>query len=129
MDQPIEAYLDVQATESTEPTEPTDEIEITEEIKAVVADPAADEPSARPPAKKKGRASVPTWDEIMFGPSDGESGPLARSAAPRPSSRGRDGRVETTQLKARSEGSARERSSKPRDRAREVATGGSRPPS
>jgi len=65
LEQPIEAYLDVQATESTE------------EIEAVVAeppsDPAEDEPVARPPAKKK-RASVPSWDEIMFGgPSDGGS--------------------------------------------------------
>jgi len=61
VEQPIEAYLDVQATETTE------------EIEAVAADPAADEPPARPPAKKK-RASVPSWDEIMFGgPSDGGS--------------------------------------------------------
>jgi hypothetical protein len=30
------------------------------------ADLHADEPSARP-AKRKGRASVPSWDEIMFG--------------------------------------------------------------
>jgi Protein of unknown function (DUF3071) len=53
-EQPIEAYLDVQATEATA------------EIEAVPADPAALEPPARPPAKKK-RASVPSWDEIMFG--------------------------------------------------------------
>ncbi len=35
-------------------------------------DPAADEPPARRPARKgRGRASVPSWDEIMFGgPSD-----------------------------------------------------------
>jgi hypothetical protein len=33
-----------------------------------VADPAADEPQARRPTRKKSaRASVPTWDEIMFG--------------------------------------------------------------
>ncbi|MBJ7357717.1 septation protein SepH [Nocardioides sp.] len=65
VEQPIEAYLDVQA--------PADE-QTTEEIEAVTAeppadqssDPAADEPPARPPAKKK-RASVPSWDEIMFG--------------------------------------------------------------
>ena len=37
--------------------EPTDE---------PVDDPRADEPSGRP-AKRKGRASVPSWDEIMFG--------------------------------------------------------------
>lgn len=30
-------------------------------------DPAAAEPPAKPPTKKRGRASVPSWDEIMFG--------------------------------------------------------------
>ena len=60
-DQPIEAYLDVQATEATE------------EIEAVTepVDPAAEEPAARPPARRK-RASVPSWDEIMFGGADKE---------------------------------------------------------
>ena len=37
-----------------EPEEPADE-------------PAAEESPARKPAKKRGRASVPSWDEIMFG--------------------------------------------------------------
>jgi hypothetical protein len=39
---------------------------------AEAGDPAADEPAARRPARKgRGRASVPSWDEIMFGgPSD-----------------------------------------------------------
>jgi hypothetical protein len=63
VEQPIEAYLDVQAAP------PADE-QTTEEIEAVAverpADPAAEEPAARAPAKKK-RASVPSWDEIMFG--------------------------------------------------------------
>jgi hypothetical protein len=63
-EQPIEAYLDVQATEATA------------EIPAVTVetpDPAADEPAAKAPTKKK-RASVPSWDEIMFGgPSDEDS--------------------------------------------------------
>lgn len=64
-DQPIEAYLDVQATEATAEI-PTVPVEAT-------VDPAADEPVARPPAKKK-RSSVPSWDEIMFGgPSDEDS--------------------------------------------------------
>lgn len=58
LEQPIEAYLDVQPA-------PTDE-QSTEEIEVVAANPAAGEPPARPPAKKK-RASVPSWDEIMFG--------------------------------------------------------------
>ena len=60
-EQPIEAYLDVQATEATA------------EIEAIAPDPGADEPAARPPAKKK-RSSVPSWDEIMFGgPHDGDN--------------------------------------------------------
>ena len=46
--------------------------EATAEIEAIAPDPGADEPAARPPAKKK-RASVPSWDEIMFGgPTDGK---------------------------------------------------------
>jgi hypothetical protein len=63
VEQPIEAYLDVQAA-------PRADDQTTEEIEAVTAEAAvvehADEPPARPPAKKK-RASVPSWDEIMFG--------------------------------------------------------------
>ena len=62
VEQPIEAYLDVQAPAAPDAG--------TEEIEAVTAETApvehADEPPARAPAKKK-RASVPSWDEIMFG--------------------------------------------------------------
>jgi hypothetical protein len=65
--QPIEAYLDVQATEATATTEEIEAVAVEE-----TADPASHEPPARPPAKKK-RASVPSWDEIMFGSSDGGS--------------------------------------------------------
>ncbi|WP_370247601.1 septation protein SepH [Nocardioides sp.] len=37
----------------------------------VAADePSTEEPPARKPARKKGRASVPSWDEIMFGGGD-----------------------------------------------------------
>jgi hypothetical protein len=35
-------------------------------------EPAAEEEPARKPAKKRGRASVPSWDEIMFGGGKGE---------------------------------------------------------
>jgi hypothetical protein len=41
-----------------------------EEVADPVAehDPAEDEPPSRRPARKaRGRASVPSWDEIMFG--------------------------------------------------------------
>lgn len=65
--QPIEAYLDVQASPSHEASAHDAR---TEEIEAVTDETVevehADEPPARPPSKKK-RASVPSWDEIMFG--------------------------------------------------------------
>jgi len=63
VEQPIEAYLDVQATETTAEIDPV--------IVEAPTDPAAHEPPARPPARKK-RASVPSWDEIMFGGADKE---------------------------------------------------------
>lgn len=55
-EQPMEAYLDDRARGEGEAAEPE-------------ADPAAEAPAEpRPrPAKKRGRASVPSWDEIMFG--------------------------------------------------------------
>jgi hypothetical protein len=72
-DEPIEAFLD------DEPGE--DESELVEEAADAVAldedgdegsdDDVAPEPSRRPVKKTRGRASVPSWDEIMFGgPSD-----------------------------------------------------------
>ena len=61
---PVEAYLDEPMTHTSEMERVQDEPDLDE------ADPAepdhTDEPSARP-AKRKGRASVPSWDEIMFG--------------------------------------------------------------
>lgn len=66
--QPIEAYLDVQATEAT-----TTEIEavveerVEERVDEPVEDTPAEEPAARTPSTKKKRSSVPSWDEIMFG--------------------------------------------------------------
>jgi Protein of unknown function (DUF3071) len=66
-EQPVEAFLD------TEP--PTDEQVATQqaELREEAADAAAEEPEPEPrkPAKKRGRASVPSWDEIMFGGSNG----------------------------------------------------------
>jgi hypothetical protein len=64
-EQPVEAFLD------TEP--PTDEqvVEQEAELREEAADAAAEEPEpTRRPAKKRGRASVPSWDEIMFGGGD-----------------------------------------------------------
>jgi hypothetical protein len=63
-DQPVEAFLD------TEP--PTDEQVVAQqaELREEATDAAAEEPEPRKPAKKRGRASVPSWDEIMFGGGD-----------------------------------------------------------
>lgn len=69
-DTPIEAFLDEDPT--------SDDPELREEAaEAAAADPeptgeeVAEEPPARRPVqKKKGRASVPSWDEIMFGGGD-----------------------------------------------------------
>lgn len=70
-EQPMEAYLDEQGDEQrdeqrggeapSEPVEPR-------------RDPAAEAPAEpKPkPAKKRGRASVPSWDEIMFGGGKGD---------------------------------------------------------
>ncbi|MCW2797805.1 septation protein SepH [Nocardioides sp.] len=68
MEQPVEAFLDVEPG-----AQPELEHELIEEAADAAAldadhDPAEDEPPARRPVKKsRGRASVPSWDEIMFG--------------------------------------------------------------
>ena len=60
---PVEAYLD-----DPEPQTRTSELPRVddEEPPPDAPDPRDDEPAGRP-AKRKGRASVPSWDEIMFG--------------------------------------------------------------
>jgi hypothetical protein len=63
-EQPVEAYLDEQASGDTTADEPA----------PAPSEPAAEapaEPKPRP-AKKRGRASVPSWDEIMFGGGKGD---------------------------------------------------------
>ena len=61
-------------TDDTDDTDDPDDIAKGSVVSpdAEANDPAADEPAARRPARKgRGRASVPSWDEIMFGgPSD-----------------------------------------------------------
>ena len=72
-EQPLEAYLDDgPSTQETPvvPDEATDEPgdEPGAEQEPVAADePPAEEPPVRKTTKRKGRASVPSWDEIMFG--------------------------------------------------------------
>ena len=67
-EQPVEAYLDERRSEqdrgderNDRPTEP--------EREAAAEAPAEPKPK---PAKKRGRASVPSWDEIMFGGGKGD---------------------------------------------------------
>ncbi len=60
-DQPLEAYLD---DLPDEPVAAPEEPEGEERDEAVARE---DEPPSRKPARKRGRASVPSWDEIMFG--------------------------------------------------------------
>ncbi len=69
-EQPVEAYLDGTADEP-----PADPDAATEPEPGPEATPeAADEPPAEPKARprKRGRASVPSWDEIMFGGGKGD---------------------------------------------------------
>ena len=56
-EQPVEAYLDDEPAATTDETADEPDTE----------EPAAHAPEHRRPAKKRGRASVPSWDEIMFG--------------------------------------------------------------
>jgi hypothetical protein len=70
-EQSVEAYLDAPAEGSAETDEPVDEPAVAG-TEASADEPADAEPEPEPaaakrPARKKGRASVPSWDEIMFG--------------------------------------------------------------
>ena len=75
-EQPLEAFLD--AEPPTDPQVVAQETELREEAADAAADepesatPVAEESRSRRPVKKtRGRASVPSWDEIMFGGSNG----------------------------------------------------------
>lgn len=64
----------IELVAESEPSPAETTLDLTEVIDPAAAaveeepDPAADEPAARRPARKaRGRASVPSWDEIMFG--------------------------------------------------------------
>jgi hypothetical protein len=72
-DEPVEAFLDVPEapSESQEPVEPA--AEVAEEPEAAPEAPVAEAPEApRKTASRRKRASVPSWDEIMFGGGKGE---------------------------------------------------------
>jgi Protein of unknown function (DUF3071) len=64
-EQPLEAYLD--DGPSTQETPAVLEEQVAEQDPAAAEEPPAEEPPVRKAAKRKGRASVPSWDEIMFG--------------------------------------------------------------
>jgi hypothetical protein len=73
---PVEAYLDIPLSPddaATNATDDSEEAEATAES-ADEDDPRRHEPPARKTVKKtRGRASVPSWDEIMFGgPGEGD---------------------------------------------------------
>ncbi|MBD3925875.1 DUF3071 domain-containing protein [Nocardioides cavernae] len=65
-EQPVEAYLD---DDRSEPNGGEDRDERAPERDAAAEAPAEPKPK---PAKKRGRASVPSWDEIMFGGGKGD---------------------------------------------------------
>jgi hypothetical protein len=73
---PVEAYLDTDPDPDTHPdTDTADQPALDESLELELGDesddaddPRRDEPPVRKPVKKtRGRASVPSWDEIMFG--------------------------------------------------------------
>ena len=82
-EQPVEAYLDDQSpveppaareaapAESDEAGDPVDEVDDSDQAATDSEEDPAPEPARKKPAKKRGRASVPSWDEIMFGGSSG----------------------------------------------------------
>jgi hypothetical protein len=63
-EQPVEAYLDDEPPTRENPAVRDESVEEAEPTSEPVAE---EEPPARKTAKRKGRASVPSWDEIMFG--------------------------------------------------------------
>jgi hypothetical protein len=68
-DEPIEAFLDDQpgVDESELVEEAADAMALDDEEPQPVSE---GEPARRPVKKTRGRASVPSWDEIMFGPGE-----------------------------------------------------------
>jgi hypothetical protein len=65
-EQPVEAFLE-EEPDDQEPEPAAEKEQGATEEPDEEPEPVRDEPPARRPAKKRGRASVPSWDEIMFG--------------------------------------------------------------
>ena len=78
-EQPVEAYLDDERPTAETPAvrhdvpeaDPVDEVDDADQDATDSEQDPAPEPARKKPAKKRGRASVPSWDEIMFGGSSG----------------------------------------------------------
>lgn len=69
---PVEDAAEEPVAQGPVPDEPVAEApEPVADEAATPEEPAAEEPSGRP-SRRKGRASVPSWDEIMFGGGKGE---------------------------------------------------------
>ncbi len=66
-EQPIEAYLDDEPPTREQPAVREPIADDAPPESAPDPEPAVEDERARRAAKKKGRASVPSWDEIMFG--------------------------------------------------------------
>jgi hypothetical protein len=66
MDEPLEAFLPESPAVPAAPEQPEQPEAPAAEAEPERA-PAPEPPARRTPAKKRGRASVPSWDEIMFG--------------------------------------------------------------
>ncbi|MGH3361157.1 MAG: septation protein SepH [Nocardioides sp.] len=71
-EQPVEAYLDEAPPTAETPAVREEAPADTRDEDAAEPEGEPEEPPARRPTKKKGRASVPSWDEIMFGGGKGE---------------------------------------------------------
>ncbi|WP_148612876.1 septation protein SepH [Nocardioides rubriscoriae] len=69
VDVPDDVPVDVLLDDSPAPADPVSRVEVEVEAEAEAAPSEPEEaPVRRSVQKKKGRASVPSWDEIMFGP-------------------------------------------------------------
>jgi hypothetical protein len=82
-EQPVEAYLDDRSpaeppaareaapADPVETADPVGEVDDADQDATDSDEDPAPEPTRKKPSKKRGRASVPSWDEIMFGGSSG----------------------------------------------------------
>jgi hypothetical protein len=70
-EQPAEAYLDTPASEDGSDAR-SEAPDVAAQPEATLAQEAAEQPQPARKSKRRGRASVPSWDEIMFGGGKGD---------------------------------------------------------